>query len=412
MIIEVFTVVSVFIALCYLCTPALVIYLTHRFSWADKIGVIILCYVGGLILGNSGLLPEQSSGVQTTLVDLSIVIALPMLLLTLNIRQWSKMSLTALISLVLATLSVVTVSTLVFVFYQAQTAVESSAQAGQLVGMSVAVYTGGSPNLAAIKSALSVPNEVFIQFHSLDTLFGAIYILFMISVAIPLFRKFLTNGAMQSGVNTAPDASQNVASQNVASQNDSSDNDYRDLLKKANLRQLAIIVALTLGIVGVSLGISQAFKQLLSVTNVSAIIIVLISTIAMALSFSEKVRGLKLAYKLGMYLIYVFCFTVASLADIDKLLAFDPVIAVFVFGTAIGSLVLHACLCKLAKVDSETFMITSVSAICSPAFVPMMAKALNNKQILLTGMTTGIIGYALGNYLGISLALLLTSIPG
>jgi uncharacterized membrane protein len=54
--------------------------------------------------------------------------------------------------------------------------------------------------------------------------------------------------------------------------------------------------------------------------------------------------------------------------------------------------------------------VTSVSAICSPPFVPMMVKALNNPSVLLSGMTTGIIGFAVGNFLGISLALFLQSL--
>ncbi len=37
----------------------------------------------------------------------------------------------------------------------------------------------------------------------------------------------------------------------------------------------------------------------------------------------------------------------------------------------------------------------------------VLMKALGNPGVLLSGMTTGIIGYALGNYLGVSLALLL-----
>jgi uncharacterized membrane protein len=39
-----------------------------------------------------------------------------------------------------------------------------------------------------------------------------------------------------------------------------------------------------------------------------------------------------------------------------------------------------------------------------------MARALNNPAAILPGMTTGIIGYALGSYLGISLGILLRSL--
>ena len=40
----------------------------------------------------------------------------------------------------------------------------------------------------------------------------------------------------------------------------------------------------------------------------------------------------------------------------------------------------------------------------------MLARALDNPGTILSDMTPGIIGYALGNYLGISLALFLESL--
>ena len=86
------------------------------------------------------------------------------------------------------------------------------------------------------------------------------------------------------------------------------------------------------------------------------------------------------------------------------------VIALFLVGTIGGSLLLHCLLCRALRSDSDTFMVTSVAAVCSPPFVPMMARALGNPSTILSGMTTGIIGYALGNYLGIGLALLLRSL--
>ena len=47
-------------------------------------------------------------------------------------------------------------------------------------------------------------------------------------------------------------------------------------------------------------------------------------------------------------------------------------------------------------------IVTSISAICSPPFVPVAANALKNQAVLVSGLATGIIGYAAGNYLGIA----------
>ena len=46
-------------------------------------------------------------------------------------------------------------------------------------------------------------------------------------------------------------------------------------------------------------------------------------------------------------------------------------------------------------------IVTSVSLINSPPFVPMMTSAMNNRKVLVPGITVGIIGFAVGNYLGI-----------
>ena len=58
-------------------------------------------------------------------------------------------------------------------------------------------------------------------------------------------------------------------------------------------------------------------------------------------------------------------------------------------------------LAKIFKVDSDTMVITSVALINSPLFVPMIAENMKNKNVIITGITIGIIGYAVGNYLGI-----------
>jgi uncharacterized membrane protein len=43
--------------------------------------------------------------------------------------------------------------------------------------------------------------------------------------------------------------------------------------------------------------------------------------------------------------------------------------------------------------------------------VPVVATALKNKDVILSGIITGIVGLAIGNYLGISYAYLLKNLP-
>ena len=383
---------AVIYTLIFLSVPAGMLYLAHHQRWAQKFGVILLCYLAGLLAGNIGLFPESAGGVQQSVSEITVAMALPMLLFTLDIRQWSKMAGTAILSMLLATTSVVTLATVLFYLFRGE-GVESSSH---LAAMAVGLYTGGTPNLAAIKAALEIPHSQHIIFHSLDTLIGGAYLLMMLTVGIPLFRSFLDRPVAQ-------DDMANIQAHTFDEEN------YAPLFRRENLPQVLKILILSALVLATSLGLSELAKIVFHVQNTSALTIIFLTTLGMALSFSERVRDLALSYKTGMYLIYVFCFAVATLANLDDLAELSLSITLFVFGTVAGSLLLHAILCKLAGVDSDTFMVTSVSAICSPPFVPLLVKALGNPGVLLSGMTTGIIGYALGNYLGISLALFLQS---
>lgn len=382
--------ISIIYTLIFLCVPATMLYLAHHQRWAQRLGVILLCYIGGLLVGNAGLVPASAGSAQQAVSEISVAMALPMLLFTLDIRQWSKMAGAAILSMLFATISVVTLATLLFYTFQGE-GVEARSH---LAAMSVGLYTGGTPNLAAIKTALEIPHSQYIVFHSLDTLIGGAYLLMMLTVGIPLFRWFLAEPA-------APVDLADIEARVFEEEN------YAPLFRKMNLPQVLKILMLSVLVLAVSLGLSEFAKAIFPIENTSALTIVFLTTLGMALSFSERVRGLALSYRTGMYLIYVFCFCVATMARLDDLAAVSFSITIFVFGTIVGSLLLHALLCRIARIDSDTFMVTSVAAICSPPFVPLLVKALGNPGLLLSGMTTGIIGYALGNYLGISLALLL-----
>lgn len=363
--------------------------LVHHQRWAQKIGVILLCYLFGLLVGNTGLVPATMFGVQSLVSEVAVALALPMLLFTLDIRQWSKTAGKAMLSMFLAIVSVVSISTALFYVFRAED-VESSRH---LAAMSVGMYTGGTPNIAAIKTALDIPHARYIVFQTLDALSGGIYILLMLTIGIPLFRKLLGKPVLQS---TGIKSNSVILEEN-----------YLPLMRAQNLPQLAAIILLALLALAASLGLSQLVKIVFAVETTSAFVIIFLTTIGMALSLNESVSRLVLSYRSGMYLIYVFCFVIATMTNAADLGKASFSVTMFVFGTIAGSMLIHAILCKLAGVDGDTYVITSTAAICSPPFVPMMAKALGNPNIVLSGMTTGIIGYALGNYLGIALALLL-----
>lgn len=369
--------------------PAALIWLTHHQAWARKIGIIVLCYLTGLALGNTGLLSADSMAVRTTITEVTIALAMPLLLFSLDIRKWRRVAGKALLSMLFATAAVTTLATALFFFFgsRGMDSVEHYA------AMSVGVYTGGTPNLAAIKSGLQIPNAEYLIFHSMDTVIGSFYFLFMLTLGIPLFRKLL-GSAKPGGDATA-------VSTTVQ------EDDYRPFLERANWGQLGAAAALAIVVVLMGTGLAELYNRFSTGSSGAAVVIVAITSLGILLSLNDRVRALSLAYPLGMYLIYVFCFVVSSMASFEQLANADWTVAVFLICVIVGSQLVHGVLCKLARIDGDTFIVTSVAAIASPPFVPLVARALGNPAAILTGITTGIIGYALGNYLGISLGLVL-----
>lgn len=387
---------QVFFLLLFFLVPVALLWLTHHQAWAARVGMILLCYTAGLLAGNLGLIPESVAPLQTAMTDLSIALAMPLLLFTLDVRRWRHVAGKAMLSMLVATTAVVTIATTLFFVFRAR----GMEAVDNFAAMSVGIYTGGTPNLAAIKAGLDIPHSQYIIFHSLDTVVGGAYLLLMLTVGIPLFRSILP--AWVEPVSKEPAAPGSAAASHAAH-----DDDYSPFLKRENMGQLAKALCAAVLVVLAAQGVAALWAYFSGSEPSSAVMIVAITTLGILLSLVPQISALQLAYKVGMFLIYVFCFVVASIASLGELVDVDPAIAVFMFCTLFGSLLLHCLICRVLKVDADTFMVTSMAAVGSPPFVPLMARALGNPGVILSGMTTGIICYAIGNYLGITLGLLL-----
>ena len=371
------------------CVPALALWLASRYAWARQLGAIVLCYAAGLLAGHSGLLPASTLTARTTLSEIAIALALPMILFTLDVRAWSRTAPRALWSMALATTAVVTVATALFFVLALPAAVP---RAHELAALAVGVYTGGTPNLAAVKIALGVDDTRYLLFNAVDTAVSALYLVFILALGRAVFGRLLRRspGATPQEV-TAP------ATWSAP------EDDYRPLLSARGARDAVASLLLA----GALVGLAALAASLVGTGPAPALMISLVAAFGIVASFVPAVRGLTTAYQAGMYLIYVFSFTVASMANVGLLAGTDGMVPVFVAATVFASLLLHALLCRVARIDVDTFLVTSVSAICSPAFVPLVARSLGSRTMLLSGVTTGIIGYAIGTHLGTALGLLL-----
>lgn len=93
-----------------------------------------------------------------------------------------------------------------------------------------------------------------------------------------------------------------------------------------------------------------------------------------------------------------------------KLVTAAPFVIAYVAVTVFGSLALHVLLASIFRIETDTVIITSVAGVFSPPFVPIVAAALKNRDVILPGVVTGVIGWVIGTYLGIDVHTVLSAV--
>jgi uncharacterized membrane protein len=108
-----------------------------------------------------------------------------------------------------------------------------------------------------------------------------------------------------------------------------------------------------------------------------------------------------------MFFILIFSVIVASMFDINSVRGESLYIGGFVGWIMLMSVTLHLIFCRIAKVSGDLFCVSQVGLLCSPPFVPPVAGAMKNKKVLISGIVIGLIGYAVGTYMGTLVAIVL-----
>jgi uncharacterized membrane protein len=248
--------------------------------------------------------------------------------------------------------------------------------------------------MASLSVALSVDPNLFLMTNTYDIIIGAITLIFFISVGPKVFRailppfKFLGEA---SNVDKAVEEAQSFE-------------DFSGMFKRYRLLPLLGALGVSVIIAGISAGIASLFPK----ESFMPVVILSITTLALIGSLIPLLNRIEKTFQLGMYFILVFSFVFASVANLTEIFSIGYLgLLLYVLYAYFGSLFLHLLLSKLFRVNADDFLITTSAFIYSPPFVPVIAAALKNKEVIITGITVGIIGYIIGNYMGVGLGFFL-----
>lgn len=378
----------VLVAFLYIAGPVLLLYGCKKSSWLSQFGTVGLAYVFGIIIGNTGLINAETKPLQDNLSSVTIALALPMLLFSINIKQWSRLALKTAFAIILGIVSVMLIIAIGHYFLK-----DNIAESWKVAGLMVGVYIGATANMASIMKALNVDSETFVLVNAYDILICIPYFFFLITKAQKLLLKILP---------PFKPLNSSVSLDNEVDDFDGWDS-YKGIHKKAVLFPLLLALLISCIIVAISFSIKGFFPPEFQTAGM----ILCITSLSIVMSLIPAVNKIRKTFQSGMYLIVIFCIVVGSMADFSIFTTKSLYLGAFVAIVIIGSLFFQVLFSRIFKIDADTTIIASTAFIFSAPFVPTVANALRNKEIILSGITIGIIGYATGNFLGITLAYLL-----
>ena len=379
----------------YILVPVLIIELFKRYRWMQKIGTVVAAYAIGILFALTGLVHFEAgtaaaltfSKLQSTIMSVAVPIAIPLMLFNCDFKLWTKALPKTIWSLVGGILAVlVAVVSGYFIFHT-----PDIPDFNKVAAMMTGIYTGGTMNFNALGASLSVDKTLMAIVLAFEMVFTTPYIFFMIGGGYKVFRKILPYQDITKKGRTDAD----VETKDVEN--------YRGMFKKESVG--GMFAGLGLSILFLAIGAGLAL--LLTGTLNELVVILTITTLAIIASFFKKVRELPKTFELGMFFILIFSVIVASLFDIHSVNGGSLMIGLFVLWVMVIAAGLHLLFCRIAHVSGDLFCVSQIALLCSPPFVPPVVGAMQNKKVLISGIVIGLVGYAVGTYLGVAIALLL-----
>jgi len=377
--------------------PRIIMLASEKFTFLKTVGPVFICYITGFLLST----PLKNIGADMTLAsDISsvlVLIGMPLILFSADLPALKKLAKPMIKSFTMNTAAVLIIATGSYIIFKSMLP-----NAYNISGMLVGTYTGGTPNMIAIGHGLNAGPERIMLLQTADMIGGGIYFFMLLSIMPRALKKVLPEYQPVGSYN--PEEAKYYAE--TFSGGKQSVKPLKAFMSRVGLVSVSIVCVL------ISMGICLLLPSqygntgLVKLGEYTALIMLLVTSFGIILSFVKKIRYAPGSYSSGQYFLLMFsigmglCFDISAVSNSLILLGMLMVIQ---FGTVL----LHIIMAKIWKIDYHTMIITSTAGVFGPAFIIPVANALHNDEIILPGILCGILGYAIGNYLGIGVGQLL-----
>lgn len=372
---------------------ALSITLEQKYKWAGKISGCILAVAGMLILANIRVIPTDApayDAVWTYVVPLAI----PLLLFQCNIKKIGKETGHLLMIYLLSA-----VGTLVGGILAGKLLGGQIPEIKAVTAMFTGTYTGGSVNFAAMADQFNQQGTPLASAAVVaDNLLMVFYVFVLIAIpSIGYFKKKFNHPIIDE-LEKGNGEDVNLAKEHWKA-------------KPISLRDIVMCFALSTIIVTISMAIANFFASIIPTTNaVTGVLNMLLGnkylimttvTMLLATVFEDFFGNLAGANEIGTFLIYIFFAVIGAPASIPAIIHNSPILLVFALIVVACNTLFTFVFGRIFHFNLEDCIIASNANIGGPTTAAAFAISKGWATLVGPAMLVGVLGYVLGNYLGI-----------
>lgn len=353
---------------------ALAFLLDQKVRWLSKVGASLLALILGAILSNSGLVPSASpvySMVEGPVTSLAIA----WLLLAVNLADLRLAG-----PRMIGAFSLAVFGTAVGSFVGAILFADSFGESTwRLAGVFTGTYSGGSLNFVAVGRGVGLPDFLFAGAAAADAVTTGLWLAATLMLPLWLGRFYPApipgeTESAQSGDHAHPFFEQVPLS----------------TLDLAKLLAAGFILLLAASLMG---DLAPAVPPVLWLT-----------TFALLVGHSRAFRNPAGALQLGNLALHFFFVVIGIHSRVSEILAIG--MEIFYFTLVVvgvhGIVVFGAG--RLLRMDVGSLAVASQAAVGGPSSALAVAVSRDWRGLILPGIVVGLLGYALGNYLGFGVA--------
>jgi uncharacterized membrane protein len=365
------------------------IYSEHK-KWFGKLSGILVTMISMSILSMTGVVPVASNpNIKVDVYDLVfsyfIPISIPLLLFSSNIIKIVRESGKLLVAYILGAIGIVLGSFLAYTLF------DLGEHSGYTAGVIVATLIGGSVNFIATAEILNYSSSpLFTATIAVDNFVANLYTLFMFLVPTLAFlaRFFVKpkkeNSAVKSGK-------------------------IEKVSFPITMERIAVSVFIAALIAGSGTLIAPYLQNLINTPLNLSILVITVLAILVANVFPKQLKALEdTAFSIGLWMMYIFLAVIGAATNMQDIFGIGLNLLWFYLTIMLFHFVFMLALAKLFKLDVYEVVISSAANIMGPSVAAPMAASMGQKNLVTPGILVGILGYIIGTFIGVSIAMLLS----